>query len=615
MKFLLRSGLACLLSGGMLMAQSAGSSQSATGAKTRTSRSTAARRRATTATSTEPSVASQLQEMRDMLASQQRQIQQLQNQLAARDQQIQQAQQAAADANAKATEASTKAAEAQAANGDATTQVASLKQTVSTVQANDQTLTDSIKTEQKKVNDAVENPSAIRFKGITISPTGSFIAAETVWRQKSMGDDVNTQFSAIPFNGAPNANLSEFNATGRQSRIALLGEGKSGRYTFRGYWEMDWLSAGTTSNNNQSNSYTNRQRQLFGQVQTDGGWIFTGGQMWSLATETKTLLDNRTENLPMTIDSQYTVGFTWERQYGARIVKDFGKKAAIGLSLENPETLNLGGGGLSSTTGPGVVFQIAGQTGGLLNNGGNTSQQNYSMNYFPDVIGKLAFEPGWGHYELFGIARFFRDRVYPNAGSKSIAGVSNLSSNGGGIGGNLRVPTFHKHVDFGVHALVGAGVGRYGSTTLADVTFKPDGSFEPIRGGSALGTMEVHATKKLDVYFNYGMDYAQRTLYNGGTLGYGRPSLVSTGCNTEVAPAAGAATPASGGVPANCTVDTRNVQEFTTGYWYDFYRGAKGRLRQGFQYAYFTKDTWAGTGGSPSATDNMFWTAFRYYLP
>jgi hypothetical protein len=237
------------------------------------------------------------------------------------------------------------------------------------------------------------------------------------------------------------------------------------------------------------------------------------------------------------------------------------------------------------------------------------------MNYFPDVIGKVAFEPGWGHYELFGIARFFRDRVYPNAATKSIAGVTNLTSNGGGIGGNLRVPTFRKHVDFGLHALVGAGVGRYGSTTLADVTFKPDGSFEPIRGGSVLGTMEIHATPKLDVYFNYGMDYDERVLYNNGTLGYGRPSLLSTGCDTEVAPAAGGAAAVSGGVPANCTVDTRNVQEFTMGYWYDFYRGAKGRIRQGFQYAYFTKDTWAGTGGSPSATDNMFWTSFRYYLP
>lgn len=611
MKLLLRSSLLCLVLSSLLLAQTSSSQSTTTTSKTRTTR----RHTAAVAKPAGPSLEQQLIDLRQVVEQQQQRMQRLENELAGRDQQIQQAQQAAADANAKAIEASTKASEAQTANGDATTQVATLKETVSSVQASNQTLSDSIKAEQKKANDAVENPSAIRFKGITISPTGSFIEFASVWRDKAMGDDINTQFSAIPFSGATNANLSELNLTGRQSRIALLGEGKSGGFTFRGYWEMDWLGAGVTSNNNQSNSYVNRQRQLFGQVQTDGGWIFTAGQQWSLATETKTLLDNRTENLPMSIDPQYVVGFTWARQGGVRVVKDFGKKAAIGFSLESPQTLNVGGGGLSSTTGPGVVFQVTGQTGGLLNNGGNTAAQNYSMNYFPDVIGKIAFEPGWGHYELFGIARFFRDRVYPNAGTKSIAGVTNMETTGGGIGGNLRVPTFKKHIDFGVHVLAGAGVGRYGSTTLADVTFKPDGSFEPIRGESALGTMEIHATKKMDVYFNYGMDYNERVLYNAGTLGYGRPTLLATGCNVEVAPAAGGATAASGGSPANCTLDTRNIQEFTAGYWYDFYRGAKGRVRQSFQYAHFTRDTWAGTGGSPDANNNMFWTAFRYYLP
>src|SRR6185312_10798318 len=305
--------------------------------------------------------------------------------------------------------------------------------------ADNQSLGESVKAQQKKISDAVESPTTLRFKGITISPTGSFIAAETIWRQRGLGADVNTPFSSIPFEGAQDGNLSEFNASGRQSRIALLAEGKLGSLTLRGYYESDWLSAGTTSNSNESNSYTNRQRQIFAQVQSDGGWIFTGGQMWSLATETKSLLDNRSENLPMTIDSQYNAGFSWERQYGARIVKDFGKKMAIGFAAEEPQTLNIGGGGLSTTNGPGVVYQIPGTLGGLYNN-----QANYSFNVCPDFVAKAAFEPGWGHYEIYGIARFFRDRVYPNAGTKSTAGVFNSTANGGGIGGNIRVSTFHK---------------------------------------------------------------------------------------------------------------------------------------------------------------------------
>jgi len=607
MKVLLRSGVACLLTGGMLMAQSTRTSQSPA-TKSKTSRPAA--RRHTTAAASEPSVASQLQELRDMLSSQQRQIQQLQNQLAARDQQVQQAQQAAAEANTKATEASAKATEAQTANGDATTQVETLKETVSSIKADNQSLGESVKAQQKKISDAVESPTTLRFKGITISPTGSFIAAETIWRQRGLGADVNTPFSSIPFDGAQNGNLSEFNASGRQSRIALLAEGKLGTVTLRGYYESDWLSAGTTSNSNESNSYTNRQRQIFAQVQSDGGWIFTGGQMWSLATETKSLLDNRSENLPMTIDSQYNAGFSWERQYGARLVKDFGKKAAIGFAVEEPQTLNIGGGGLSTTAGPGVVFQIPGTLGGLLNN-----QANYSFNLSPDFVAKAAFEPGWGHYEIYGIARLFRDRVYPNAGTKSAAGVFNSTASGGGIGGNIRVPTLHKKLDVGLHVLAGAGVGRYGSSTLADVTFKPDGSFEPLRGGSALGSLELHATPKLDIYGYYGGDYAARALYTVGAtqLGYGRTTLASTGCSTENAPPSGGASLAA--PAANCSPDTRAVQEFTLGYWTDFYKGNRGRVRQGVQYSYFTKDTWRGTGGSPTAVDNMLWTSFRYYLP
>ena len=39
------------------------------------------------------------------------------------------------------------------------------------------------------------------------------------------------------------------------------------------------------------------------------------------------------------IDPQYVVGFNWERQYGARVVKNFGDKFAFGVSAENPRKL------------------------------------------------------------------------------------------------------------------------------------------------------------------------------------------------------------------------------------------------------------------------------------
>ena len=144
---------------------------------------------------------------------------------------------------------------------------------------------------------------------------------------------------------------------------------------------------------------------------------------------------------------------------------------------------------------------------------------------------------------------------------------------------------------------------------------RPDGTLAPIRGGSALAGLELHATPKLEVYAYYGGDYVERQLYNAtGSIGYGRPTQNTTGCGIETISANGVI-PAATTNPANCAPDIRDISEASLGYWYDFYRGAKGRFRQGFQYSFLNKQTWRGTGGSPTANTNMVFTSFRYYLP
>ena len=59
--------------------------------------------------------------------------------------------------------------------------------------------------------------------------------------------------------------------------------------------------------------------------------------MWSLVTETKKGVDNRTEATPLTIDHQYNVGFSWARQYGFRVARNFGNKMWLAVSVENPQ--------------------------------------------------------------------------------------------------------------------------------------------------------------------------------------------------------------------------------------------------------------------------------------
>ncbi len=276
------------------------------------------------------------------------------------------------------------------------------------------------------------------------------------------------------------------------------------RQTVRLCRNRDFLSAATTSNNNQSNSYSLRQRQAWGQAAFDNGWSVTGGQMWSLVTETKHGVDNRSEALPMTIDPQYTVGFSWARQYGLRLVKNFGNKAWFGVSVENAQAT-------ISTHGNASNFLIgsAGAAGGLynptittcstsLNSAGApvttcSPTTSYSFNPAPDIVAKFAFEPGFGHYEIFGVYSRFRDRIFPCAEASATApcgtfvapsmppGAFNSSKDGGAVGANARWSFANKHLDNGLHGLAGDGEGRYGTSTLADASIKGNGQFDLIR--------------------------------------------------------------------------------------------------------------------------------------
>lgn len=480
----------------------------------------------------------------------------------------------------------------------------------------------------QKATKSLENPTTIRFRGVELTP-GGFVAGETVSRQRAIGGDVDTQFTGIPFGGQTAGVLSEFNASGRQSRLSLLAEGKLPTATLRGYYEADFLSAGTTSNDNQSNSYALRLRQAWGQAALNNGWTITGGQMWSLATEYKSGLTNNAEAIPLTIDAQYNVGFSWERQYGFRVVKRLRGHFWLGGAVEESQTLNIGGHNL-----PTIVYQQAGNAGGLYN-----PAANYSYNYAPDLIAKAVYEPKVGHFELFGVGRFFRDRIFPNAQAAvpSALDAYTAKTQGGGIGANATVSLFAKTLDIGAHILAGNGVGRYSTSALPDATAHADGSLELLVGGSTLGKIEWHPAPRFDLYAYYGGEYDKRAFYATGNYvttpgptfgqpilaGYGAPNQVVSGCYTEVLPT----TSANGGgnVPgaaANCTADNRNIQEGTIGYWFRFYQGSRGTLQQGIQYSYAERHTWEGIGnpvtglaGSPKAIDNMWFTSFRYYLP
>src|ERR1700744_282514 len=582
MKNHLKAMATCILVSAMATAQAQTTDASGSATAKSTVRHRAAKKVA------RPSVETQIQQLREDMESQ---INQLKQQLNDSNAQLQAAQQQAAAANAAAAQAQQQAQQQQQQTADNASAVSSLQGAVSDLKTHSTSLASSIQETQTNILKKVENQDAIHLKGIPLSPTGSFIEAAPGWRSAATGGDINTQFTGIPLANSNAAQLSEFYGTGRQSRLALKAIGKIPSMTMTGYYEADWLGTGITSNNNQSNSYVFRQRQIWAQAALNSGWKFTGGQMWTLATETTKGLDNGTEILPAVIDPQYVAGFVWARQYGFRITKDFGDKFWIGASAENAETLNPAGSSLPTN----LLIGSDGNNGGLYN-----VTANYSFNLAPDMIAKIAYEPGpWAHFEVFGIAPFFRDRIYPNSTTTTTTvngvttttttpngiGAYNDSTVGGGIGGSGRASFDNKKFSVGIKGLWGDGTGRYVSSTIADITLRPNAQIAPLHNFSALGTIEANPTARLMVYLNYGGDYVGRRYF--GKVGYGSPLTNMSGCNNETLPTA-TVNPGFGGgdgftpaTPANCGNQTKDVQELATGYWYDFYRGPAGRLRQG----------------------------------
>jgi hypothetical protein len=569
------------------------------------------------------SVSSRLAGMEKALEAQQQQIQQLQDQLKGRDSQVQQLQQQLTETQSSITQAQQAAqtAQAEAAKSAPAEQLDAVKKDVTDLQNTATSYALNLQETQKQTRAMLESPTSLHFKGVTLTP-GGFFAAETVWRNRGLTSDVNTPFNNVNLPFAEPNRISEFYGSGRQSRISMLVEGKlSDELRYGGYYEADFLSAGVTSNNNQSNSYTFRQRQFWAQAAYKS-WTFTGGQMWSLVTETKKGMDNRSEALPMTIDAQYTAGFSWARQYGFRVVDQLNKYAWLGFSIENPQTTFA-----ARNNAGNFVIGSLGNSGGLY----NAFNGNYSLNATPDFVAKAAFEPGFGHYEIFGVFSRFRDRVYPCAevfpgeqafctvngvpGTAGTEGASNISRNGGGGGANARITLF-KQLDIGAHGLVGNGIGRYGTTGLPDATVNADGTLHLLRSYQALGTIEWHKPK-FDIYLNGGGEYVARHFSTDPIqkkdVGYGAPSYDTVDCYKEPLPAGG--TGFGFGNQSKCQADTRNILEGTAGFWYKIYNGPKGRLQLGPQYSYVVRNTWRGTGGTPHGIDNMIFTSFRYYLP
>jgi hypothetical protein len=319
--------------------------------------------------------------------------------------------------------------------------------------------------------------------------------------------------------------------------------------------------------------------------------------MWTLVTMHRKGIALRSEWVPLALDAQYVAGWDYARQTAFRVTKNFNNKAWVAVAVENPETVYAVASGQSLTN----VYGLRTST--------NTSDAAFpttgtSTNLSPDLVVKVAFDSRFGHFELKALGRSFRDR------NDAVTPFKTNVTYGGAIGGGFIVPVMKNKLDFIVDVLSGAGIGRYGVTSGADVTVRPSNNkLIPIRSTHTVAGFEWQATKKLTAYLYGGGEYYQREAYVGPgntAAGYGSPLLNNSSCYTEVV----------GTAISSCPAQNRVVLVGSPGLIYRFYRGPYGTMQMGTSYEFTERHTWQGLHGfAPVGRDNIVYNDFRYYLP
>ena len=453
--------------------------------------------------------------------------------------------------------------------------------------------------EQKNRVISLEEPASIHYKGLTLTP-GGFFEATALVRNRNENADIASSFSGIPLNGTSNSKLSEYRGSTRDSRFSLLAEHDAGSLKLTGYLEGDFLGAAPTANFVQSSAFTPRLRQAWVQVERPSGWSVAGGQFWSLLTTNRQGLAPRSEFIPNVMDGSYIVGFTWVRERSIRVTRNFHDKIWAAFEVDDPENTysaaympaNVMGLNTSQNASSGVLLlpYLAGYS-----NGNSTT-------LVPDLLAKVVFEPGWGHFEIKALGRFFRDRI---ASTATMPGRMNYTE-GYGFGFGAILPVVKNKLDLEVEGFAGQGIGRYGASSTPDVTLNPiTAEMKPLREARFMGAIEYHPNKRFDFFAYGGDEYVGRYAMvapDGSAAGYGSPLVSYAACTSEVA-------------INTCNGANRNIYEVSAGYWFKLFQGKFGRIQYGNQVEYLHRTLWSGVGHTPPGGDLVAFSTIRFYLP
>ena len=441
--------------------------------------------------------------------------------------------------------------------------------------------------EGQKTDAQPDSPLAIHVGSADLL-IGGFMDATAIMRNTATGNGIGTNFSSFPFTttatGTPNptGNMSETRFSTQNSRLTLQATSKVGSASVKGYVEADFLGNTAQNLNVTSNSDTLRLRLNFAQYQ-QGKFEFLAGQSWSFLTPNRNGLSPMPGDLfySQDVDTNYQMGLTWGRTTQFRFIAHASDIVTAGVSLENPQQY----------TGGAVVLPTA-FTGAEVDTGSGSSSIGSSSptpNMYPDIIGKIAFDPKTGktHQHI--------DAAFLVSGFKTFNPTTNTAYTNTGTGESINVvlePV--PNLRLIATNFFSKGGGRYiANTNMPDFIVNPDFSLTPVNTWSGIYGVEATAKKTL-LYGYYSIAQADQT--------------VTVDANGK--------TPIGYGIDGSQTANHK-IQEATVGIIQTLFRDPKiGGMQLMVQYSNVKRTPFSVPAGTPgSATLNMVYVNVRYILP
>jgi len=415
---------------------------------------------------------------------------------------------------------------------------------------------------------------------------GGFMDATSITRSTNTGNGIGTSFGSIPFtttaNGAPNAagNLSETRFSAQNSRLTLQAASKVGGASLKGYLESDFLGNTSTNLNVTSNADTLRLRLYWVQY-IQGKFEFLAGQSWSMMTPNRTGLSPVPGDIfySQDVDTNYQSGLTWGRELGFRFVAHATSAVTAGLALENPQQY----------VGGAVVLPAAFPAAEVDTGASAIGSASAVPNPYPDIIGKIAFDPKTGsthqHIDAAVLVRGYK--------TFNPANSTTATATGTGESVNFVIEPV-KNVRLIATNFFSNGGGRYiANANIPDFIVNGDQTLSLVKSWSGIYGVEVQPKNTL-LYGYYSVVRADELTgfdVNGTTrIGFGIPGSQSA---------------------------NHKVNELTLGVTQTFFRDPKyGGMQLMIQYSNVERTPFSVPVNTPaSAKMNMVYVNVRYILP